>query len=321
MRLPVAEFGRDPSTAATVVIPDDDRCSFGCLAPPSRLALTPTGLNTLEHVLICLRYEHSEALYCPLLPIVVAACLHWMSPEQTFSTAMALLQEPSPLLKTRLDTWLLLAAFARLAATHTSGAYNLLLSTLRRTPDTGEVDLAQDHPLRGVALDWVSNALPFWALMRFLDNFVVEGDKTLYRVGLAVVQAWGAAHEVAPRRTLRRRPKPTMAVIDWRSVLEEGGSEGMDPGLKPRLLAYQEGGHASSVASDVYLPSMLACLIEDADAFIHLAFSFRLTRELLCNTMHALTTRVVDSFRRSQVARSQRRAHAEANQAMHTEGR
>jgi hypothetical protein len=198
-----------------------------------------------------------------------------MSPEQAFSTAMALLQEPSPLLKTRLDTWLLLAASARLAATHTPKEYTHLLQTFQHGDDVTEVKIAQGHPLRGAALDWVSNCLPFWALMRFLDNFVVEGDKTLYRVSLAIVQAWGAENEVTSRRTLRRRSKPMMAVLDWRAVTQE--SNGADPGLRTRVLAYQVQAQEDGAIgpTGVYSPSMLACLIEDADAFIRLAFSFR----------------------------------------------
>eukprot|EP00730_Choanoeca_flexa_P018493 TRINITY_DN8994_c0_g1_i3.p1 TRINITY_DN8994_c0_g1~~TRINITY_DN8994_c0_g1_i3.p1 ORF type:complete len:598 (+),score=89.21 TRINITY_DN8994_c0_g1_i3:166-1794(+) len=296
-----AEFGRSPSSAADTEINPDDRFTFGCLASPSRLALTQAGLNTLEHVLLCLRYEHSEALYCPFLPILVASCLHWMSPEHTFATAMALLEEPSPLPKTRLDTWSMIAAFDSLATTHCSKPYAQLFSELDQALPAV---LTQQHPLRGVALDWVSRCFPFWSLMRFLDNFTIEGDKTFYRVGLAVLHAWGQTRKIPAARTLRKRPKPYLSLVETqamaRAVKQSGNSAGGHDGDQKEI-DNVAASLISKTGQGLPSPTTVAMLVEDADTLIELAFTF--------------------NFKRAHVRRAQRRAHVAAQQALYMDGR
>ena len=187
--LPLAEararLQRPPAAHDPAAVP-----SFGSPTQVRRLCLTREGQDRLARVLLCLQYEHSEALFCPFLPTLVAACLHWMGEAEAFATATALLRQPSPFVETRLQTWLMLVAMDQVAARCNARAYRRLCAYLG-LPFPPPLD--HQHPLGGAVMLWVSHHLPFWALMRFLDNFVVEGEKTFYRFGLALLQCWKKA--------------------------------------------------------------------------------------------------------------------------------
>lgn len=161
--------------------------TFGGKSDIKRLCLTTPGLQHLHAVLSCLAFEHTEALYCPFLPVFAACCLHWLSPKETFAVCMATLREPSPLFETRLQSWLMLIAFHDLASEKVPQAVKTLCE-VRECAYPPPID--QNHPCSGAVLDWVADRLPFWLLMRFVDNFIVEGEKTFYRFNLAILQLW-----------------------------------------------------------------------------------------------------------------------------------
>lgn len=177
--------------------------SFGSPVEARRLCLTREGMQRAARVLLCLQYEHSEALYCPFLPTIVIAALHWMSEEEAFAMASGLLQQPCPLMETRLQTWLRLVAMDQLALDINPKAYKQLCEYLG-VPFPPPLD--HHHPLSGAVLLWVSHHLPFWALTRFIDNFVAEGDKTFFRFGLAILQCWRMA---CPHVTQSDVPAPS----------------------------------------------------------------------------------------------------------------
>lgn len=199
-----------------------DQPSFGSPTKARRLCLTPEGLDRATRVLHCLRYEHSEALYCPFLPTMVMACMHWMGERETFATATALLRQPTPFVETRLQTWLRLEAMHCLALANNPKAYRELCDYMQ-VPFPPPLD--SHHPLAGAAMLWVSHHVPFWALMRFLDNFVVEGDKTFFRFGLALLQCWSKACPHADPTT-PAPPKPLRVPIYGISSREEHGGDG-----------------------------------------------------------------------------------------------
>lgn len=182
LRLSDVDIRAPPPQHEAVTLP-----TFGSPVDPRGLCLTREGLQRAVRVLQCLKYEHSEALYCPFLPTVVVAALHWMDEEQAFAMATGLLHQPCPMVVTRLQTWQRLIAMDRLAMTINPKAYKQLCEYLGVpfAPSIGH-----NHPLTGAEQLWVSHHLPFWALMRFLDNFIAEGDKTFFRFGLAILQCW-----------------------------------------------------------------------------------------------------------------------------------
>jgi len=93
----------------------------------------------------------------------------------------------------------------------------------------------QQHPLSGAVMLWVSHHLPFWPLMRFLDNFIVEGEKSFYRFGLAILQCWRLAcpHIIKPDLpplTLRTLPVPIHGL-----TAPERGSAAAAAGKSPSM--------------------------------------------------------------------------------------
>ena len=173
--------------------------AFGLEGPLPCLFLNMVGQQRLFRVLTCLRWEHSEASYCPFLPLAVAACLHWMPEERAFAVASALLRDPVPCPETRLETWLMLAAATDLAVSEEPRALRRLCA---QQGVAYPPPLAHHHPLAGTVLRWVM-ALPYWCLVRFLDNWLVEGEKTFYRFALAILRCWLAT--VAPEKHKARR--------------------------------------------------------------------------------------------------------------------
>ena len=106
--------------------------------------LTAAGERSLRLVLRCLAHEHCEVLhYCPWLPMVVAAALHFMPPADAFYVGSALIREPTPLLMSKRASWSMVHAFDRMAKQYLAGPYSELCAH-RGVPAGAAVD--QSHP-------------------------------------------------------------------------------------------------------------------------------------------------------------------------------
>ena len=77
----------------------------------------------------------------------------------------------------------------RCGAGLSAGADATNRADLHRRPQLADVH----HPFAGFVTEWIW-ALPFWTLTWVLDCFLVEGQKALFRFGLALLKRWDASH-------------------------------------------------------------------------------------------------------------------------------
>jgi hypothetical protein len=132
---------------------DDDAPFMQSKYTPEQGCLTKVGLSKVDRILRCLAYEYSEVTnYCPWLPMIVGACLHFMHEDEAFAVACALIKEPTPLLISSVSSWAMLETFSRVCKQSLSAQFDELCAFHQVKDKNPELDPA--HPLSGVVQEW-----------------------------------------------------------------------------------------------------------------------------------------------------------------------
>eukprot|EP00038_Savillea_parva_P008823 m.179419 g.179419 ORF g.179419 m.179419 type:complete len:819 (-) comp14762_c0_seq1:75-2531(-) len=186
--------------------------------PDTPDCLNDDGCAKAERVLACLAYTHPQTRdYCPWLPLIVRSCLHWLDERDTYAVAASLIREPSPLISTRLGSWLMLDTFESLVRDHLPKEYATLCEHIgAEFPPPWELG----HPLSGVVLEWMEN-VHFWPLTRIMDLFIIDGVDILHRLGLVVIQRWHQSVTYQPRQAsgfARKAPSWYLPVSAARAI-------------------------------------------------------------------------------------------------------
>lgn len=180
-------FGQTtPSQLGAVEAP-----GFGVVFDIRRLGLSDDALLGYARVLCCLAQGHSDSLYCPWLPMLVATSMLVMSETHAFATATAVLHNVPDLIRQRQETWLMVCTFDELAESILAAPRQALFAHVG-LEDSKSAPLTA-HPMRGVVVDWVANCLPLPSLLHFVDNWIIKGRKVIYRYGLALLARWHTA--------------------------------------------------------------------------------------------------------------------------------
>ncbi|XP_070790593.1 TBC1 domain family member 24-like [Pituophis catenifer annectens] len=145
--------------------------------------LTPEGITALKKILICISSLYPEITYCPLLPAVTALVLHYSQDEaQCFELTCRFLYSKAPH-TTYIDQSFLAhkascMTFGDLANKHCPAAHQLIASS----SDIFEV--------YSEWLVWLFDDLPFNYVIRIFDVYLLEGQKVLYRIALALLKQY-----------------------------------------------------------------------------------------------------------------------------------
>ncbi|ODV76990.1 TBC-domain-containing protein [Suhomyces tanzawaensis NRRL Y-17324] len=144
---------------------------------------SPIGIERLRRVLTAFSWKNPEIGYCQAMNIVVAALLIYMSEEQAFWTLNLLCDKivPGYYSKTMYGTLLDQRVFE-----------SLVQSTL---PMIWEHVEKNDIQLSVVSLPWFLSlyltSMPLVFAFRIIDIFFLQGAKTLFQVGLAILKVNG----------------------------------------------------------------------------------------------------------------------------------
>ncbi|XP_074870877.1 TBC1 domain family member 24-like isoform X2 [Carettochelys insculpta] len=147
--------------------------------------LTVEGVTAVKKVLICLGNLFPDITYGPILPAVVALLLHYSEDEaQCFENISRLVacndSHTSYIDQSFLAHQASCMTFGDLANKHCPAAHRLIAST---SDNVFEV--------YSEWLGWIFGDLPFEYAIRVLDVYLLEGQKVLYRVALALLRQYG----------------------------------------------------------------------------------------------------------------------------------
>ncbi|XP_027752647.1 TBC1 domain family member 24-like [Empidonax traillii] len=152
----------------------------GCPMPTYCLNLE--GVTALKRILICVGNLFPDITYSPILPSLVALLLHYSEDEaQCFESISRLLASNAPHTSYIDQSFLAHQAscmtFGDLANKHCPAAHKLIAS-------------ASDNVFEVYSewLSWLFHDLPFAYAVRVLDVFLLEGQKVLYRIALALLK-------------------------------------------------------------------------------------------------------------------------------------
>ncbi|XP_042303477.1 TBC1 domain family member 24-like [Sceloporus undulatus] len=146
--------------------------------------LTDKGVCAVKKILICISSLYPDITYCPLLPAVTALLLHYSHNEaQCFENTCRLLYCKAPHTSYIDYSFLTYEAscmtFGDLANKHCPAAHRLIASS---SDNIFEV--------YSEWLVWLFGDLPFDYVIRIFDVYLLEGQKVLYRIALALLKQY-----------------------------------------------------------------------------------------------------------------------------------
>ncbi|XP_064251217.1 TBC1 domain family member 24-like isoform X1 [Passer domesticus] len=152
----------------------------GCPVPT--YCLSPRGVTALRKILVCVGALFPDITHSPLLPALAALLLHYSEDEaQCFESLSRLIASNAPHAAYIDQSFLAHQAscmtFGDLASKHCPAAHKLIAG-------------AADNVLEVYSewLSWLFPGLPFAYAARVLDVFLLEGQKVLYRIALALLK-------------------------------------------------------------------------------------------------------------------------------------
>ncbi|XP_054833317.1 TBC1 domain family member 24-like isoform X2 [Eublepharis macularius] len=154
----------------------------GSLMP--EYCLTTEGVTAMKKILICIANMSPDITYCPLLPVVVALLLHYNQEEaQCFENTCRLLycnaSHTSYIDYSFLSHKASCMTFGDLANKHCPAAHRLLASSADNI-----------FEVYSEWLVWLFDDLPFDYVIRIFDVYLLEGQKVLYRIALALLKQY-----------------------------------------------------------------------------------------------------------------------------------
>ncbi|NWI11032.1 TBC24 protein, partial [Crypturellus soui] len=164
----------------------------GCSMPT--YCLSPAGVMALRRILICISNLFPDITYSPALPALAALLLHYSPGEaQCFENISRLIASNAPHTSYIDQSFLAHQAscmtFGDLANKHCPAAHRLIASTSENVFD-----------VYSEWLSWLFHDLPFSYAIRIFDVYLLEGQKVLYRIALALLKQYslsGSSAELA----------------------------------------------------------------------------------------------------------------------------
>ncbi|NWJ10063.1 TBC24 protein, partial [Crypturellus undulatus] len=164
----------------------------GCSMPT--YCLSPAGVTALRRILICIGNLFPDITYSPALPALAALLLHYSPGEaQCFENISRLIASNAPHTSYIDQSFLAHQAscmtFGDLANKHCPAAHRLIASTSENV-----------FEVYSEWLSWLFHDLPFSYAIRIFDVYLLEGQKVLYRIALALLKQYrlsGSSTELA----------------------------------------------------------------------------------------------------------------------------
>ncbi|XP_067403981.1 TBC1 domain family member 24-like isoform X1 [Emydura macquarii macquarii] len=154
----------------------------GCVMPA--YCLTMEGVTAVKKILICLGNLFPDITYSPNLPAIVALLLHYSEDEAHCFENISRLVSCSDAHTSYVDQSFLAheascMTFGDLANKHCHAAHRLIASTSENV-----------FEIYSEWLVWIFSDLPFDYTIRVLDVYLLEGQKVLYRIALALLRQY-----------------------------------------------------------------------------------------------------------------------------------
>lgn len=158
--------------------------SFGSPYDTGIFPLTKEGHECRDRILRVIAYSQPNITYCPLLAVTVSILLCFMGEEESFFVILGLfesekLEHSRPGVIAERNT--LGDLTYNKARTVWKALYQIAYSV------DPEASLNSLYPLFENWEAWIFQCIFFWALVRILDCYFVEGPKIFYRVGVSIV--------------------------------------------------------------------------------------------------------------------------------------
>lgn len=148
--------------------------------------LNEEGKSTVKRILNVLATAHPDITYAPLLLPLVSLFLHYMNEAECYACLLAVVESNNKITQTEIHWATTNHVFRRIAQRYTHSAYEYVLEALYK--------VNRDPKACFETIDnwiwWIFEYLPFGYILNIVDSFLLEGQKVLYRYGIAILDSF-----------------------------------------------------------------------------------------------------------------------------------
>ena len=148
--------------------------------------LNEEGKSAVGRLLNVLAAAHPDITFAPLLVPLASLFLHYMEEGECYACLLSVVESQNKLTQTDIHWATTNHVFRRFAQKYAKSAYEYVLEALyKRSRDPEACFEAIDNWMW-----WIFEHLPFNYVLNIVDSFLLEGQKVLYRYGIAILDSF-----------------------------------------------------------------------------------------------------------------------------------
>lgn len=148
--------------------------------------LNDEGQAAVSRVLNVLASAHPDITFAPLLLPLASLFLHYMEDAECYACILSVVESNNKITQTDIHWATTNHVFRRFSQKYAHTAYEYVLEALFKQ--------SQDPSICLEAIDnwmwWIFKYLPFNYVLNIVDSFLLEGQKVIYRYGIAILDSY-----------------------------------------------------------------------------------------------------------------------------------
>ncbi|CAF1065546.1 unnamed protein product [Brachionus calyciflorus] len=148
--------------------------------------LNELGKQAVYRLLNVLASVHPDITFAPLLVPLASLFLHYMNEPECFACLLSVVESNNKITQTDIHWITTNYVFRRFAQKYAHPSYEYLLEALYKQTNDPEMCFEVIDNWQW----WIFESLPFNYILNIVDCFLLEGQKTLYRFGLAILDTF-----------------------------------------------------------------------------------------------------------------------------------
>jgi hypothetical protein len=145
--------------------------------------LNENGKTAAIRVLCTLAAVHPDITFSPLLLPLASLFLHYMSENECFACLLAVIESNDKVTQTEINWQTTSHVFRSLAKKYCNSSYEYVIHAIYKCTN----NIEQSFQVIDDYVWWIFKYLPFNYMLNIVDSFLLQGQKVLYRYGIAIL--------------------------------------------------------------------------------------------------------------------------------------
>lgn len=148
--------------------------------------LNNEGKAAVCRILNVLASAHPDITFAPLLVPLASLFLHYMEEAEAYACILAVVESNNKITQTDIHWATTNHVFRRFSQKYAHAAYEYVLDALCKETNDPEICLETVDNW----MWWIFEYLPFDYVLNIVDSFLLEGQKVIYRFGIAILDSY-----------------------------------------------------------------------------------------------------------------------------------